>query len=380
MTVFVAVYGDANSVTVWSGTPFYLLDGLRRNGVAAEGMVLEPRARPVRALWNLAQLVTTGGYSGFQYSETGLRPLWRAYHKRLRGQAVINCGQIYPSSILRDPAIRRWYFIDATIRQLMEGFVDYNGPPKLAARQLTRLYRKERCGYEQATGVICHSSWTANSVINDYGIDPSKVHIVVPGANLDLDHYANWRLAHAGASTRDGPLRLVFTGRYPDRKGLDRLLQAMRIAQERGALMHLTVIGCTREDIPEELRDTKGVDWLGTINKQVEADRFNDLVASAEVGCLLSRHECGGIGLREYAAFGLIVLGPNVGGSPEHAGRQRSVLIGRDETPERIAEQLVLLASRGERYQRLRVQAQASMDEALNIAAASQIADLISSG
>jgi len=93
---------------------------------------------------------------------------------------------------------------------------------------------------------------------------------------------------------------------------------------------------------------------VGFVDKRTESDRYLDLVGECDMGCLLSRAEAGGIGLREFHALGLAVLGPDVGGAPDHAIAGASLLVRPEATDEAIAALLVDLARQPERVEALR--------------------------
>jgi glycosyltransferase involved in cell wall biosynthesis len=95
--------------------------------------------------------------------------------------------------------------------------------------------------------------------------------------------------------------------------------------------------------LPEHLRATEGVEWVGFIKKHAEADRFLRMVGECDVGCLLSRAEAGGIAFREYHALGLAVVGTDTGGVAEHTLPQASILVSPDATIEEIAATLLAL-------------------------------------
>ena len=130
-------------------------------------------------------------------------------------------------------------------------------------------------------------------------------------------------------------------------------------------MLQLKVLGCDRSSLPERLRDTRGVEWLGMVDKRSESERFFALLRGSEVAVLLSRAEFGGMALREYLALGLPILGPDVGGAPEHASRTASILVAPNASPMEIAEHLIVLARRDETYQRLHTAAQQQANQAL---------------
>ena len=149
-------------------------------------------------------------------------------------------------------------------------------------------------------------------------------------------------------------MRLVFVGADWRRKGLDRLLRALAIATHRGARISLRVLGCARESLPAALRDVPGVEWAGFVDKRRAGDLFLSLVADADMGCLLSRAEAGGIAYREYHALGLGVIGTAVGGSPEHMIPEGAVMLAADASDDAVADVLVTLARDPERREALR--------------------------
>ncbi|MEK6280454.1 MAG: glycosyltransferase family 4 protein [Acidobacteriota bacterium] len=359
---FLAAIGDANNPITWSGIPYHFLQSARSAGLIDEGLQLsseggEWRAR--RIAWNIRRLATGERYGGYQYSPTFLEKLWSRSLRQITDGTVINCFQLFPPSVVKDPTVRKWFFIDQTLLQLF----DYYDQRQMIGRRIAReTVEQEREGYHAAVGIIAHSKWAAKSVINDYGIAANKVHVVVPGANLDCIEYARWETAevkqrHLHWEIRDRPLRLVFVGKHWSRKGLDRLLRAMKIARLSGSKATLRIIGCRREDLPSDLRILDGIEWMDFIDKRSDGLRFFRAVAECDVGCLLSRVEAGGIALREYHALGLVALGPDTGGAREHMIQDGSVPVSPRATEEEIANTLIELESNPTWFDSLRIAA-----------------------
>jgi glycosyltransferase involved in cell wall biosynthesis len=107
------------------------------------------------------------------------------------------------------------------------------------------------------------------------------------------------------------------------------------------------------------------VDWIGTIDKRTDTPRFLELVGSADVGCLPSRAEAGGIALREYRALGLVMFGSGVGGAAEYLREGPSIVIAPDAGEGVIAERLLDLEADGERRRDWREQAWSDRRSAL---------------
>ena len=355
MRTLLAAVGSVNDPRTWSGTPFHLLAAARPTGVIDEGLDLatDTAAWTVRRLmWNGVAVLRGGGHGGYQFTDAFLRRLWRPIRDRLPGSHVINCTQVFPSDVATDPRVRRSYFLDQTLSQL---FDDYGVRATIRADVAADALEREADGYRSAHAIVVHSAWARRAVLAVGGIDAERVHVVVPGANLDAAALGRWAAAHRPSPRRAGePLRLVFVGRHPVRKGLDRLLAAVGLARAGGVDVRLDVIGTRPQEVAPDLRGVGGTTWHGPIDKARDPGRFMAVVGGAHVGCLLSRAEAGGIGLREYHALGLAVLGPDVGGSPDHVLHEAAVLVRPEASEAEVAALLSGLAADHERVDAMR--------------------------
>lgn len=377
---FLAAIGDANDVRTWSGIPYHEVQAGQRQGVIDCGLPLSVegwRWDVRRYAWNLASILRFRGRGGYQYSVEFLERLWAPWRDALGGGRVINCFPLYPPSLVADDAVELWFHLDQTLLQLFDGYgIRQLIGPRIAAEALER----ERMGYERAAGILMHSRWAADSVIRDYGIASEKVKVVVPGANLDPGAYALWAHNYLRVSRKqDSPLRLVFVGKHPQRKGLDRLLRALGIARGQGANLMLRIIGCTPSDVPVSLRETPGIDWVGFIDKRCHAVDYLNSVGECDVGCLLSRAEAGGIGLREYHALGLAVIGPDVGGSPDHALPAAAIMVPPQADDRVIADLLVELSMDRDRIERMKAASWNQRHQVLWSATMDHIGDCLAS-
>ena len=354
--VLLAAIGDVNSPVTWSGIPYHFMLEARRQGLVDEGLRLATDRRhwQVRRIaWNAGRLLALEGPGGYQYSTAFLERLYDPVHAKIVGTTVINCFQLFPPSVVENTSIDKWFYIDMTLQQLF----DYYGVGNsIGASIANDSLQRERNGYASAKGIIAHSRWAARSVIQDYGIAHDRVHVVVPGANLDPEQYAAWdrRQTRSTNITGTQPLRLVFVGKYWKRKGLDRLLGAFLLSRQGGLNATLRIIGCSRDSLPATYRETPGVEWVGFVDKQKEPQRLLHLVAECDVGCLLSRVEAGGMALREYQALGLVTIGPDTGGAPEHMIEGASIAVSPVATLEGIANVLLELDRSKAKFHRLR--------------------------
>lgn len=150
--------------------------------------------------------------------------------------------------------------------------------------------------FQEAYRVLPWSSWTANSLIRDYGVSPAKVEVVPPGVDLDL-----WRPRPQNV---DAPVRILFVGGDFRRKGGETILRAFRSLTTGTAELHVV----TRTQIAVE----PGVyPHYGLRPNQPE---LVDLYRSADVFALPTEAEAFGIGAVEASASGLPVVATAIGG------------------------------------------------------------------
>ena len=301
--------GDVTDLATWSNIPYFLLHAGLKQGFLQAGLALQPKAlRKQRLLWNLKQLLSTGKAGGFQYS--------RCFTRALLAQAQLDPYQ--PLALLSNfpllpsyPWLLDWqvdFYIDATTQQV---FSAYGSGERLAPAYRQQVLERERQAYRQAGAVICMGQWAADSVINDYGIDPAKVHVVPGGANLDEAQLAQLPPTPTSPPpSAEHPLRLGFLGKEWKRKGGPFLLQLADALTERGIPTLIRAIGPN----PAELPAHPALQALGFINKQSDMARFVAELRSWHFGTLFSEAEAFGISNRECLRLGVPVVAHAVGG------------------------------------------------------------------
>jgi glycosyltransferase involved in cell wall biosynthesis len=354
--ILLAGVGSASEVETQSGRPYFLLDSAARNGATSWAdlnlSVSSPSWWRRRYLWNMRSFALGRGHGGYQFTNDFLERLWDPIRPQLPGSHVLNWTQLYPSSVASDCSISRSYYLDQTLTQL---FDDYRIRAQIREDVARHALEQESEGYLTSKAVITLSEWARRSVLTIPGMSAERVHVIPPGANLPHREYETWAGHHRinqGNSLK--PLRLVFVGSHPLRKGLDRLLRSVELAREGGTEIDVAIVGLQASDVPKPLRKIRGVAWHGRIHKQQDAVRFMSIVSAADIGCLLSRAEAGGLVLREYQALGLAVLGPDVGGSPDLVLPGAGVLIPPSATDSAIATTLIDLGNDRERVDQMR--------------------------
>ena len=291
------------------GLPYALLQAGLAKGFLQDGLELTPqRLIWQRRRWNLGQLISSGKPGGFQYT--------RSFANKLLQQAGLDPQQplellsIFPL-LPSHPWPDRWrvaFYIDATTCQV---FGDYDSGHRIAESVQHQALQRERAAYSHAVAVICRSQWAADSVINDYGINPTKVHVVPGGANLDEAQLFQLPPTPTPPPPyAEQPLRLGFLGKEWQRKGGPFLLQLADALIERGIPTLIRAIGPN----PAQLPSHPALQPLGFINKQGDTARFVAELRSWHFGTLFSEAEAFGISNRECLRLGVPVVAHAVGG------------------------------------------------------------------
>lgn len=360
-----AAIGDAEDPATWSGTPSHFLDAARAEGLRVAGLRFDLAATRTRGRllrWGLARLVRFGAPRGLQYDRGFLDALWATVPAPAPGTVLVNCSQVFPDAIVQEGQYPLVFYLDQTLTQL---FDYYDHAAHVAPDLRADVIARETAQYAQARAIIFQSRWAADDVLTHYGIDPARVHVVLPGANLDPVALATWDSTHTTPRhARIGALRLGFVGKDWERKGLDRLIRAVALARDAGAAVDLDVIGPEAAMLPAALRDVPGIRWLGFVDKRRDPARFLALLDGFDVGCLLSRREAGGISLRECARLGIPTLAPDTGGAPEYAVPGATTLIAPEAPDAVIAEAIVALATDPAYFARQRAAAWAARHDA----------------
>ena len=168
--------------------------------------------------------------------------------------------------------------------------------------------KKEALAIAKSSRSIYSSEWAANSAINDYQANPSKVSVIPFGANLD-DIPAD---SEEFLKRQTDCCRLLFVGKGWERKGGDLAFQTLLALEKKGMNVELTVVGNIP---PAEVRHDR-LTIIPYLNKRDHRQRqqLRDLFLQANFFIFPTRADCSPIVLSEANAFGLPVITTDTGG------------------------------------------------------------------
>jgi glycosyltransferase involved in cell wall biosynthesis len=170
-------------------------------------------------------------------------------------------------------------------------------------------HRANRTAFQKAAFLFPWSTWTAQSIIDDYGVSPHKIEVIPPGIDLDF-----WK---PPLEKKTNPVpTILFVGGDLERKGGLDLLAAFRRLPVGSAELVLV----TRSEVPE----TPGVRVIQHLVPN--SPELIDLYHRSDIFVLPSKAEAFGIAAVEASAAGLPVIAAPVGGLIDIVDHERTGL------------------------------------------------------
>jgi glycosyltransferase involved in cell wall biosynthesis len=337
----IAFPGDPSHKATWSGIPFGLIGALEAAGVEAVPVRVEPPApllaastnaiaatylRPQRDLRVAVQQARAAARTSASIAQVNSWAAPKALRRAGQLDGIIQIGTGYT---LRSSAPVATYE-DMTIPQTRTH--PYTGWGLLTRRSFASRMARQRRAYEQAEACCVTSPWAAESVLDDYGIAPEKVHVVGIGCN---------HVAPARARDWSAP-RFLFVGLDWERKNGSGVLRAFARLRERLPAARLDLVG------GHPPLSQGGVRGHGILRLDVPAqhDRLERLFAEATCFVMPSHAEASAIAYVEAAAAGLPSIGTSAGGSDYLIGDGGLIVDPGDEEAlfvamQRLADALV---------------------------------------
>ncbi|MEP0754194.1 glycosyltransferase family 4 protein [Trichocoleus sp. Lan] len=200
---------------------------------------------------------------------------------------------------------------DASYAGLMNFYTEFSNLCSETIQQLTTM---DKLTLDKCSLAIFSSDWAAQTVINTYQVDSSKVKVIPSGANVECDR----TLDDIKEIIESRPLdkcKLLFLGVDWFRKGGDVALEVAIELNKSGLNVELTLVGC--QPI-EENPPPNFVVSLGFISKSTEEglNRINNLIAESHFLIVPSRAEAYGNVFCEANSFGVPCISTNIGGIP----------------------------------------------------------------
>lgn len=198
------------------------------------------------------------------------------------------------------------YFIssDVTAKQLAAFGSLYNKEPKGPAFYERIKHRERRERFKRARALFPWSRWVAESMVTDYGADPSIIHVTPPGVDLD-----KWHVDRKGSGSKmTGPTNILFVGGDFARKGGGLLLDWAAKTTRKDWRMHIV----TRDLVVPPHQNVHVYNRL-----QPNDQALLELYAQAHIFALPTWGDCYSLASIEAMAASLPVILSRTGGTED---------------------------------------------------------------
>lgn len=197
--------------------------------------------------------------------------------------------------------------------------INYIHGEEVTTRQSFRFFGRKKAKYlSRCDAVVAVSNFTRQALIERLDVDPRKIELIFNGVALDrftVQEPSEELIARYGLGDR---LVLLTVGRLIERKGIDRMLQAMPLVIKQYSNVHYLVVGLGSyrsdlESLAEELGVTEHVTFTGAVDDSQLVAHY----ALCDIFVMPNRELENG----DTEGFGLVFLEANACGKPVIAGR-----------------------------------------------------------
>ena len=348
--------GDPLDVLTWSGTPYHMLEALKR-----EFNVVEVVRQPWPTWFSLTRKVlrrlTAGRVDIYWWPAAARLGAARTIATLKRPDIdftfVVAASPIGAELVRRQPVA---YVSDATFALM----ANYNVWLKRLAPPLKQSARRlESDCLQGAAATFLPSEWARNSAIKDHGGDGARIHVQPWGSNLIPENPT------PPESRSKTTWRLLFIGTDWVGKGGDIALATIAEMRRRGHDVHLDIVGSNPGDTPK----LDGITFHGFLDKRKPAERekLYGLFRSAHAFFLPTKSEALGIVFAEAASYGLPAISYDTGGiSAMVANGETGLLLDEGSNSNQFADTLIGLLGDWDGYVRMAKAAPLRSERVLN--------------
>jgi glycosyltransferase involved in cell wall biosynthesis len=214
-------------------------------------------------------------------------------------------------------SVRYVVYVDATIRQAAPSY-QWSHLEGMRPADIDIFARRDRRIFQRAVACCAMSEWAARSIVDDYGIDESKVHVVGVGPNHDVEPVPDraW-----------SPPRFVFISADWGRKNGAGVLSAFAQLRRARPDAVLEIIG----DHPRLVAEGVVGHGFLSLNSDLERGRLTRVLQRATVLLAPSLHDPSPVVHVEAAAAGVASIGTLNGGAATIVGDAGLLVDPREE-------------------------------------------------
>jgi glycosyltransferase involved in cell wall biosynthesis len=297
---------DSLNVSTWSGTPYYMTKALQSK-FPDLFPVRKPRPLLLQYVRRLTRKATAGRIDIFWNPMLAKRNAGQLANRlKIERIDVALCIGNSPLSAYLAQQFSTIHVSDTTVPLMLDYYSEFSRLPKKIAANAWQL---DSASVLQSRASLFATEWAANSAIRDYGADPSRIHVIPWGANIEGRDDSEYESAF-----RADVCHLVFIGVDWQRKGGDIAVAAAMRLIDAGYAVKLHIIGAT----PHLTTKSDAVILHGFLNKGTKEgrDMFNSIMTQAAFLFVPTREDCFGMVFPEANSYGVPVITTRTGGVP----------------------------------------------------------------
>lgn len=310
MKIKLATDFNARNINAWSGLGVYYAKMLTQAGFEISYINGRSLPSPFLDLLKIQYFKRVKGeiYSS-RFDMAAAKRYARIINRRLPdGTYILSPNTIFLAHTKQN--LKKILYTDATFLNLLNF---YPGFSRLTKECLEEGIKIDQLAIANADILIYTSQWAADSAINEYKADPSKVFILPFGANLDFTPSREEIKKIVSQRSLQTHVNLLFLGVVWTRKGVDYAVEVTEKLNSIGipATLHISGI-----DIFPENSNRKYIVDHGYLSKATQhgQKKITRLLAQSNFLIMPSLADCTPVSFSEANAFGLPCLTTNVGG------------------------------------------------------------------
>jgi glycosyltransferase involved in cell wall biosynthesis len=195
------------------------------------------------------------------------------------------------------------------------------------------------------TAFVGVSKFVANTLMN-LGVPENKVFHVLNGVSFDDSDYRTGSNGDDSLSKHNGAIRIGIVGQVDEWKGHEDLIDALHILDQKQEPFICRIFGAGSDEFAAKLKNkiaeyelTNNIEWMGFIaNRRSIYDNLDVCVVPSRMS------EAFGMVAAEALMYGVPVVASRIGALPEVVLHGDRTYLVDSQSPEQIADQLVLLS------------------------------------
>lgn len=175
-----------------------------------------------------------------------------------------------------------------------------------------KAFQWEKHVYSELNHICTMSDYLRRSMIEDFGVDESRVSNIGVGVNFDIPPQS---ILPEQKKTFD----LVFVGREFERKGGETILQAFNLLKDQYQQLTLHIIGPSEASLSKYDLDTNKVKCYGFLDRRNKRDVeiFQNVLANASIGLFPTLFDAFGIPVLEKFSYEIPCITTDILAMPE---------------------------------------------------------------